>query len=89
MITTHDPDAVLDYQYDWTDWLTDGDTITAATVTVETGDVVIDSTAHDTQKVTVWVSGGTAGMTADLVCHVTTQEGREDDRTIRLYVANR
>jgi len=32
-----DPDAVLDYGFDWSDWLADGETISTSTWTVETG----------------------------------------------------
>ena len=32
-----DPDAVLDYQWNWATWLPTGDTIASATVTAETG----------------------------------------------------
>jgi len=82
-----DPDATLDYKWDWAAWL-DGDTITDATVTATTG-ITVDSIAHDATTVTVWASGGTDGSTYDLVCHVTTTGGREDDRTLSLRVTER
>jgi len=90
MITkyTKDPDAVLDYQFNWESWLADGDEIESATVTPESG-LTVDSTAVTAGTVTAWVSGGTAGNTYDLTCHIVTTDGREDDRTIRIVVKER
>jgi hypothetical protein len=83
-----DPQAVLDYTVDWTDWLVTGDTITSHTVTVPAGITEDSSTDTDT-AVTAWISGGTAGTRYDVVYHITTTAGRQDDRTITLTVQNR
>ncbi len=40
-----DPDAVLDYQFDWSKWL-DGDTITDVSVSAEDG-ITVDSHSED------------------------------------------
>ena len=95
---THDPNAVLDYRWDWapatngtgrTDWLEAGETITATTVT-GTGCTVDSSSITDAgTSVTAWISGGTVGAQASVTCHITTSAGREDDRTIRLRIAER
>jgi hypothetical protein len=86
----HDPDAVLDYPFDWSDWLTEGDTIESALVTAETG-VTIEGTPAvvDGTKVVPYISGGTVGSTYDVTCHITTVDGREDDRSITLVVKER
>lgn len=82
-----DPDAVLDYKVDWSAWLPTGDTIVASTWTVPVGITqatpppsFTDSTA------TIWLSGGTLGDTHEIVNHVTTAQGRQDDRTIRVVI---
>jgi len=83
-----DPDAVLDYQWDWAAWLETGETITAGTVTATSG-LTIDSQTAATTDVTAWLSGGTAGQVYPVTCHVTTSAGRVDDRTILIHVEER
>lgn len=82
-----DPDARLDYVWDWQAWLADGDTIASATVT-GTG-ITVDTVSHDTTTVTAWLSGGTVGTAASALCHITTAQGRQDDRTLRLHITQR
>jgi hypothetical protein len=80
---TKDPDAVLDYTISWNAWLPDGDTITTATAEATSG-IVVDSVSHTIDDTTVWLSGGVAGSSYDVTVHVTTNGGREDDRTITI-----
>lgn len=82
---TKDPDAVLDYTFDYADWLAEGDTIASVESTADAG-LDVDSTSHTPTTATVWISGGTAGSTYDVVTHVTTADGREDDCTISITV---
>lgn len=91
-----DPDAVLDYSMDWSDWLSAGDALTTATWTVSTisGDtspMAVDSSSINTLTgiATAIVSGGTANNTYTLKCHITTDNGLVDERTFRLLVKNR
>jgi hypothetical protein len=77
-----DPDAVLDYAVDWSEWL-DDDTITASEWTVPDG-ITADSDSNTTTLATVWLSGGTLGQTYSLVNHITTAAGREEDQTIKI-----
>lgn len=86
---TKDPQAVLDYHEDWSDWLPTGDTISTAAWSVASGDVTIDSESATPTVTTVWLSGGTADTTAEVTCHITTAAGREDDRTIELLIQQR
>ena len=83
----HDPDAVLDYKFDWSAWL-GTDTITSHTVTAATG-LTVDSTEATTTAVTVWLGGGTEGVTYTVTCHIVTAAGREDDRTVTVTVQER
>lgn len=83
-----DPEAILDYQWDWGDWLDSSETITSHTVTAETG-LIVDSSSESDGAVTAWLSGGTAGDDYEVVCHVVTSAGREDDRTITIQARER
>jgi hypothetical protein len=81
---TKDPDAVLDYEIDWSAWLGE-DTITASTFTVATG-LTEDSESNDTTAATVWLSGGTVGTRYLVTNHITTAAGRQNDRSFYIYV---
>ncbi len=83
-----DPSAVLDYVFDWTEWLATGETITDHTITADTG-ITADSSTEDAGKVTVWLSGGTAGINYKVACLITTSAGRTDERTIWIKVVER
>ena len=83
-----DPSAVLDYVFDWSDWLAAAETITDHTITPDTG-ITVDSSTEDDGKVTVWLSGGTAGINYKVACLITTSAGRTDERTIWIKVVER
>jgi len=83
-----DPSAVLDYVFDWTEWLATVETITDHTITADTGITVNSSTESD-GKVTVWLSGGTAGQNYKVACKITTSAGRTDERTLWIRVVDR
>ena len=83
-----DPSAVLDYVFDWSGWLASGETIDTHTITVDTG-LTKDSSTEDDGKVTVWLSGGTAGINYKVACLITTSAGRTDERTIWIKVTDR
>jgi len=85
-----DPDAVLDYQRDWSAWLTDAETITASTWTPDPSntdtDLTIDSDSHTATGATLWLSGGTVGATYRITNHITTSAGRQNDSTIAWHI---
>jgi len=83
-----DPSAVLDWAFDWTEWLAIGETITDHTITADTG-ITVDSWTEDDGKVTVWLSGGTVGEWYKIACLITTSAGRTDERTIYIQVQER
>lgn len=80
-----DPDDVLDYQIDWSDWLPTGDTISTSTWTADTG-ITVDSESETTTVATVWLSGGTVGNTYSVRNRIVTTGGRTKDKTIRIRV---
>jgi hypothetical protein len=88
---TKDPQAVLDYTFDWSDWLEVGDTITAQTVTVHDGpDSVLvknsSSITGSSDQVSCWLSGGTVGAKYTVTAHITTAGGRQDDRSFYVKI---
>lgn len=85
---TKDPSAVLDYAFNWSDWLATGETISSHVITVDTG-LTKDSDSEALGVVTVWLSGGTAGTAYKVACKITTSAGRTDERTMWIKVADR
>jgi len=83
-----DPDAVLDYGFDWSDWLFDGDAIASSEWTVPEG-LTKDSQSKSDTVTTVWLSGGSVGADYDITNHIATTDGREDDRTMTISVRQR
>jgi hypothetical protein len=83
-----DPQATLDWAFDWSKWLASGEEISSATVTVDSG-LTKASESNTTTKVTVWLTGGTLGATYKVACRITTNQGRIDERTIGIRVTDR
>lgn len=86
-----DPNAVLDYTFDWTEWL-DGvaDTLADKAITADAGITVVTSSIVG-KKVVVVLSGGTVGTTYKVTCRITTAAvpARIDDRTIYVKIKER
>lgn len=79
-----DPDSVLDWTIDWSEWLETAETIVDADWTGSAAaDITLGSDIFGSKTATVWVSGLISGHAADATVHITTSDGREDDRTIR------
>ena len=85
-----DPSAVLDYGFNWTDWLdsTTDETILESTWTVESGltqglDTEIEGVT------TVWLSGGTLGEAYLVTNRIVTSAGRTEDRSFKIKIVNR
>ena len=91
-LRSKDPDSTVDYTFDWTDWL-GTDTITTATVTVTpdptSGVTVVGTPTWTGSKVTCWLTGGTLGTTARVVCRITTAAARTEDQTLTLAIRQR
>ena len=81
-----DPDAVLDFSVDWTDWLA-SDTIVTGTWTVPSG--ITEVSHSSTTKIsTIFISGGADKQTYALTNRINTSGGRTDERTIYILVKN-
>jgi hypothetical protein len=85
---TKDPDANLDYVFDWSSWLESGETITSYDITSATG-LTKGLDSELSGKVVVWLSGGTIGENYEVSCEITTSLGRTDERTIEISIQNR
>jgi hypothetical protein len=84
-----DPNATLDYSFDWTAYLLPiTDTISSVTFIASSGITVV-SQAHTPTVATAFVSGGTLDATEKLTCRIVTAGGRTDDRTIDLKIVAR
>ena len=83
-----DPQAVLDFEFDWSNWLQSGETISSHDITVPTG-ITLASDAESGGIVTVWLSGGTDGTNYIVACEITTSSARTDERSMRILVADR
>lgn len=83
-----DPNATLDYSFDWSEWLGADETITTASVTVPDG-LTLGTVSQLSGVVTAWISGGTDATEYEVICRITTSESRIDDRTIILRCRQR
>ena len=78
-----DPDAVLDYEWDWAPFLAEGDPIATSVFTVVEGTCTTGARPDEKTDTTttVWVSGGEPGEECHITNHIITAAGREDDLT--------
>lgn len=84
-----DPNATLDYTFDWTAYLTPlADTIASVSWVLPVGLTNV-SQSNTSMTATVFVSGGTLGESLQLTCRITTAGGRTDDRSITLKIVER
>jgi len=86
-----DPDATLDWIFDWNDWLGATEVIDSVEFEVDPG-ISIDEVkgfTYTQKTATVWLTGGTEGQVYRVTCRVTTNEGRIDDRSFTLRCTNR
>lgn len=83
---TKQPADVLDYDFDYSDWLTDrGDTISTFTVTADAG-ITIGTTVHLSGVVKVFLSGGVDGGSYKITVTAVTTGGRTKQAEIQVKV---
>lgn len=80
-----DPDAVLDYAVNWSDYLEDGETLSSSSFTVESG-ITKDSESNTGTSSVVWLSGGELYAEYTITCTITTSEGRTDERSFSVSI---
>ncbi len=79
------PNETLDYQFDYTQWIPAGDSISSATVTA-TGLMLGSKTIENGVVVRQFISGGTDGTTYEVTCQITTAQGRVKDSNALIQV---
>lgn len=87
-----DPDAILQYGIDWTDWLSAGETVTTSTFQVETtgtGLISLSNSIIFDNVTAVTISGGTTGTIYTVMNTITTSESWQDVRRFRVKVEDR
>ena len=86
-----DPNATLDYLFDWSAWLTEvSDTIASVEWVLSSGLTEVSS-SNTTTGATIFVSGGVLDETETITCRITTNSmpPRVDDRIINLKITSR
>lgn len=83
-----DPSDILDFTVNWANWLTVGETISAATFTVEAG-ITKTSESNTTTTAKVRLSGGTAGNQYTITCQIDTSAGQRAQRSFEVSVEER
>ena len=83
-----DPEAVLDYSFDWTAWLAPGETIVSYVLTIP-GGITKTSDGEAGGVVTFWLSGGLANTRYRIECLIVTSDDRADERSISIKVVDR
>lgn len=85
-----DPSSVLDYTINWAAWLAASETISASTWTVATGITqTTPAPSNTTTTTTIWLTAGTAGTTYLITNHITTNQGRQEDRSFSVAIADK
>lgn len=86
-----DPDATLDYGWDFTDVLDVGDSITSVVFTPQatSGLSVTQQSISGGKIAYAWLTGGVVGSTWSVTCEYTTAQGRTDDRTLYFKISER
>ncbi len=84
-----DPNSVLDYTFDWSEWLAESETITAQNIEISPTNhatpLAVNNSSFIDKKATIWLSGGRKNTRYRVSCTITTSENRVDTRSI--YVA--
>lgn len=87
-----DPSSSVDYSVDWSEWLSDAESITSTTWSIDPSGNSAPSlgaeSAMDTTR-SVFVSGGTLGERYRLSCRIQTDSGRTVDRGLTIRIAER
>lgn len=83
-----DPQAVLDWTWDWSSWLQTSEDVISSSFSATPG-ITIDTDTNTTTTATVWLSGGTPGVPYLITNTITTNQGRTDERSITIRVKDR
>lgn len=91
-LVVKDPDARIDYIFDWGAAYPDGQAVVASDWTVapvDAGGVAIVAAAHDLVRATATLAGGVAGRVYRVTNRVTMSDGQIDERSMSVRVEER
>lgn len=83
-----DPEAALDYEMDWSEWLEQGETISGVQVTSSDAALDVSNASTSDGKVLWRLTGGVASSDYFVTVQITTSSGQVDHRTVRVPVRN-
>lgn len=86
---TKQPSDRLDYDVDYEEWLTSGDSLISATATVdlvETSGLTIDAPMISGTRVKLWANDGVSGHSYKVTVTTTTDQGRVKQDEVRIKV---
>jgi len=86
-IKCKDPNSILDFGFDWTDWL-NGDILNGSIWIVPEGLTKVSDNYTNILGI-IWLSGGTIGKVYKVINRITTIGGRTEDRTLVIKMRNR
>lgn len=81
-----DPDATLDYTWNWATWLGDDTILSSDVDIIAPAGLTLESTTNSTTAVTAWFSGGLVGQSYAVRNRITTVGGRTNDATIYISI---
>lgn len=84
----HAPGAILDYTFNWTEWLQQGETILTSVWSI-TPSLTLNNEQNQSGVTSVFVNGGVVNKIYYLTNTITTSVGRTDSRTIVLSCQNK
>ena len=79
------PGSRLDYTVNWTDWLEEGDELTASTWS-SSPQITFESATFTGVQATAFITGGTAGVTYTVTNSITTTAGRDHCQKFTLVI---
>ncbi|KQV27841.1 hypothetical protein ASC97_05600 [Rhizobium sp. Root1203] len=85
-VITKAPADVLDYDFDFSRWMPDGDRIATAAAALGGSTALVDRIDTSDTTARVWLSGGQADETAELAVTISTTEGRTKIVTVSLRI---
>ena len=87
-----DPDARVDFEFDWAGACPDGQAMAASGWTVapdEAGGVTVEAAWHGLARAAVTLAGGVAGHAYRVTNRVTMSDGQVEERSMTLRVEDR
>lgn len=83
---TKRPDERLDYDMDFSRWLSSGDSVVSSVNTISGTGATIESSEISGTSIKLWISGGTDGESYTVTVEATTAQGRVKESCFRLRV---